>query len=266
MGNKSPASLRRIFATRPRAQNAAWLSCLKSATSGHFQVEALPLLEIDGLSGAELAPAKAQILRLDEYTALIFVSQNAAQYGAALIDQYWPQRPVRQRWVAIGSATAACLQTCLDSDIPLVTAPAMTTESLLEQPDIQTLDGTDKVLILRGRGGRNALAEGLRMRGVQVEYCELYARALPLASVDLLRKSPPGAADVLPVFSGETLHNLVALGELAAIVLDMGLTLVVPGQRVAELAYSLGFERVSVADNASQEAMLDAIMALRLRP
>ena len=82
----------RIIATRPEAQNADWCARLQQ---GGLECLAIPLLEIVAIEDARRQQAiRQQILTIDEYQKLIFVSQNAVDEAFRWIDQYWPQLPV----------------------------------------------------------------------------------------------------------------------------------------------------------------------------
>ena len=70
----------------------------------------LPLIDIVRLSDAELQQARYRIQDLDSYDIVIFVSQNAARFGAELITDYWPQLPVKQRLITFGKAPAGLLE------------------------------------------------------------------------------------------------------------------------------------------------------------
>lgn len=116
-----------------------------------------------------------------------------------------------------------------------------------------------KVLIMRGEGGREFLAERLRGQGVQVDYLPLYRRRAP--------EYPPGEPlarvraerlNGLVVSSGQGLQNLYQLAaadwpEICR------LPLFVPSPRVAEMARELGAQRVIDCRGASAPALLAAL-------
>ncbi|WP_075187184.1 uroporphyrinogen-III synthase [Teredinibacter haidensis] len=254
----------RVIATRPREQNTGW--CQQLEQEG-FTTLSLPMLEIRAVSDSQRQQAiKQRILNFDQYSAAIFVSQNAVQHACNWLHDYWPQMPVGVQYFAIGSKTAALLRELLQlgvNDVQLAST-TMNSEELLQHPQLQRLD-SEKILICRGLGGRGLLAQALRSRGATVDYCELYQRALPSGVIEQLKAehfSP--ANDVLTVFSGETLTNtLFAMEqsqgpELSGVIRQM--PVVVPGERVAQQAQNLGFERIIVSPNASEQSMLSSLI------
>ena len=118
---------------------------------------------------------------------------------------------------------------------------AMNSEGLLALPSLQSL-ADQRVLIVKGEGGRALLREKLAGRGARVEELVVYCKFILLSS-------------------GEGLHNMVSLLDEASLVRVRGLTLIVPGARVAEQARAAGFSQVRLADNATDEAMVAAVIA-----
>ncbi|WP_206215660.1 uroporphyrinogen-III synthase, partial [Pseudomonas viridiflava] len=96
-----------------------------------------------------------------------------------LLERYWPQPPAHIAWFTVGAATGRILA---DHGLA-VNYPAQgdDSEALLALPQLHTAlaaTATPRVLILRGEGGREALAECLRGQGVAVDYLPLYRRSL----------------------------------------------------------------------------------------
>ena len=164
----------RLLLTRPAEECGAVAASLAEAG---IRSASLPLLAIEPL--AETAEQRATILELDRYCAVIVVSKPAARLGIELLDKYWPQPPLGPAWFSVGAATGAILESYgLDVSWP---ERGDDSEALLALPRLdEALARPDpKVLILRGEGGREFLAETLRGRGVQVDMLELYRRSLP---------------------------------------------------------------------------------------
>lgn len=244
----------RLLLTRPAEECVALTAVLAEAG---VHSASLPLLAIEPLS--ESAGQRATMLDLDRYCAVIVVSKPAARLGLELLDRYWPQPPFGQAWFSVGAATGAILEDYgLDVSWPSLGDDS---EALLALPRLeQALARPDpKVLILRGEGGRELLAETLRGRGVQVDILELYRRTLP--------DYPPGA--LAGIVRSERLNGLVvssgqgllSLRELAADTWPelLELPLFVPSPRVAEMARQLGAKRIVDCRGAGAAALLAAL-------
>ncbi|WP_207061590.1 uroporphyrinogen-III synthase [Motiliproteus sp. SC1-56] len=256
----APLTGERVLVTRPAHQADALCQHLQALGA---EAVRFPTLAIHPCTpdNPQYSSLKQKFLDLDHYHAVIFVSANAARLGHEWIDSYWPQLPLRIHWLAVGQATARTLS---ELGIPAQHPDqAMDSEALLALPILQELDH-QRVLICRGEGGRELLAQTLQARGAQVDYAELYRRGCPTySSADIesiIYKSPP---TVMLVTSGEALDNLVRLcrqvnQQFEASALRRRL-LVVPSPRVAEQAHQLGFEQVREAANATDGAMLEAL-------
>ncbi|NWA04276.1 uroporphyrinogen-III synthase [Pseudomonas gingeri] len=243
----------RLLLTRPTDESTALAAVL--AEAGIFS-SALPLLEIEPLAvdGAGLT----KILNLPFYAAAIVVSKPAARLGLDLVDQYWPQPPLLP-WFTVGAATAQLLDDYgLRVDYP---ADGDDSEALLDLPALQeALAQPDpRVLILRGEGGRELLAERLRGQGASVDYLELYRRCLPAyAEGTLVRRIRAERLNGLVVSSGQGFEHLQQLAradwpEVAR------LPLFVPSPRVAQMARAAGAQHVVDCRGANATALLAAL-------
>jgi uroporphyrinogen-III synthase len=241
--------------TRPTGQ--AERLCASLARCG-WRVFHQPLLELEPIE--QLSPAQRRcVMELDIYGHVIFVSGNAVRFGMEHFADYWPQLPVGINWYAVGEATARLLET--RGVTPISPGQAMTSEGLLALAPLQSIKG-QRVLIVRGEGGRTLLKEELIRRGARVDEFACYRRQCP--------ELPPGALSslleesgiqLILISSGEGLANLRALLSPEETTKFRHITLLVPSQRVAAQAAVAGFEQVVVAENASDSAMLRAVEA-----
>jgi uroporphyrinogen-III synthase len=202
---------------------------------------------------------RQKLIDLDRYDLVFFVSTNAATLGLDAIAQWWPQYPVGIRNFAVGPGTAAVLeQRGLTASYP---TERMSSEALLALPDLQDIAGK-KALIVRGAGGREIIAEGLRARGAVVDYAELYQRALPAYTPAALQKLAQSAAPwAVMLSSADALDNLKAL--FAPNVADWTrLPLVVSSPRLAEHAAELGFQQVRAIEGATDAAIIQGLLSL----
>ncbi|WP_241263238.1 uroporphyrinogen-III synthase [Parahaliea mediterranea] len=222
-----------------------------------LQVFHQPLIELQ--PRAEPDPAQRAILQqLDLYQHVIFISTNAVHYGMAWLEDYWPQWPVGLHWYAVGSGTARALSAF--GIQALVPERDMNSEGLLRLPPLRDLHG-QRVLIVKGEGGRLVLRDETRRRGARVDQLACYRRApVRLPAGEMAARLAEWRADLLLLSSGEGLDNLLALlSPEETSKLGQRATLLVPSRRVAQAAEAAGLGRVRVAENASDEAMLQAV-------
>ena len=244
-----------VLVTRPPEQAQAL--CAAVAAAG-FTVYSLPMLQLVPL--AQPAPAQCRLVQdLDHFQHIIFVSGNAVRFGMAWIESRWPQLPVGLEWYAVGDATARLLLPFgIEAHSP---GTDMTSEGLLALPQLQDLSG-QRVLLVKGEGGRQALATRLAERGAVVEELACYRRTAPLlGSGELARKLGQWDIGLIMISSGEGFANLLALLSPAETTKFSHITLLVPSARVAQMALAAGFGRVITAENASDSAMLRALAA-----
>jgi len=250
---------RRVLVTRPVAQQKSLCDVL---TQAGFHAIGLPMLEIVPVAdnAAAAQAIKNRALALDSYQHVIFISANAVECGMAWLMNYWPQWPLAIRWYAIGRATA---QQLASYGIDAVEGfDAMSSETLLANAQLQVVAGSH-ILIVRGIGGRETLAHTLRERGAQVDYCEVYERFAAHYPTPQLQDFFAGGDGAIIANSGETLLALLAQAD-AEQLRDMLLhtPVIVPGERVAQLAREKGFNNVVTAKNASADATIAALNTL----
>ena len=213
----------------------------------------LPLLEIEPLP---VTPEQQVVFRdLGRYCAVIVVSKPAARLGLQLLDLSWPHLP----WFSVGAATA---QVLADHGLDVHYPPTGDdSEALLALPALREAIARPgaRVLILRGEGGRELLAERLREQGASVDYLELYRRFLPAYDTGaLIQRIQLERLNGLVVSSGQGFLHLQALAgpdwpQVAQ------LPLFVPSPRVLEMARAAGAKKVVDCRGASAAALLVAL-------
>jgi len=244
-----------VLVTRPAGQAADL--CAAVAAAG-FRVHSQPLLQLQALP--ELAPAQRELaLNLDRYQHIIFISGNAVRYGMAWIAPHWPSLPRGPHWYAVGAATARQL---LSYGIRACSPVSdMTSEGLLALPQLQQL-AEQRVLLVKGEGGRGALAAELGRRGGRVEELICYRRISPeMQPGEMASHLLQWDISLVMISSGEGLANMLALLSPAETTKFSHITFLVPSPRVAEIARQAGFSSVVIAENASDSAMLRALAA-----
>lgn len=245
----------RVLVTRPPGQ--ADELCAAVAAAG-FPVRHLPLLELR--PNEELPAGQRQLLLdLDRCQHVIFVSTNAVRYGMGWIESFWPQLPQGIHWLAVGDATARLLASFgVRAQAP---GREMTSEGLLALPVLQQVAG-QRVLLVKGEGGRDAITTALSHRGARVDQLVCYRRVRPLlAEGELAEKLLHWRIGLIMISSGEGLANMLALLSPEETSKFIGTTMLVPSARVAQMARAAGFSHVLTAENASDSAMLSALQA-----
>jgi uroporphyrinogen-III synthase len=244
-----------VLVTRPEGQAGALCAALASAGFKAYQqpmLRLMPLTELD-------RDAWQRVLDLDRFQHLIFVSGNAVRHGMYWIESWWPQLPAGLSWYAVGDTTARLLESY--GLTVIMPAESMSSEGLLALPQLQDIGG-ERVLIVKGEGGRDTLARGLTQRGAQVEELPCYRRAAPeLDAGELAQKLQQWEIKLVMLSSGEGLANFLALISPAETSNFDHITLLVPSERVAGMARAAGYSRVIIAENASDSAMLRALEA-----
>jgi uroporphyrinogen-III synthase len=242
---------RGIAITRP-ADQSRQLADLIAKQGG--QPILFPLLAIAPLD--DYATFDQNIDCLDHYDWAIFISSNAVQQGMPRLMQRYRALPAKLRFAAIGPSTAAELS---QSGVTKVLTPSecFDSEHLLALPEMQQVRG-QRIIIFRGEGGRELLAEGLRARGAEVDFAECYRRVNPQTDAgDLPRLWQNNQLHAIVVTSSEALRNLI---DLAGDAKWLSSTLLcVNHARIAELAQRHGL-RVAVAERPGDAAMLQCLI------
>lgn len=239
----------RILVTRPAHQGGP-LCDLINAAGGH--AVSYPTLAI--LPPTDSKTIEAITRRLEEYQLAIFVSPNAVEKGLEQM-QKAGELPPTLKLATVGKGSARSLKALLGREPDLCPADRYDSEALLALPELQQPE-SDQILIVRGEGGRELLAETLRKRGAEVDYMEVYRRARP-------EPVPPWPEniDIITVSSNEALQNLYDMAPVDHRQRLLDTTLIVVSQRSADLARKLGFRQaVTIATNASNEALLDSVI------
>ena len=244
-----------VLVTRPEGQ--ARELCAGLAAAGMRPLHR-PMLVLEPVPGPDAAQREL-LLTLDSFAHIIFISANAARFGLAWIDGFWPQLPAGIHWYAIGERTAAVLAE--RGLAPLTPGQDMTSEGLLALPTLQAVAG-ERVLIVCGVGGRDQLREQLGARGAEVQALVCYRRRAPtLPHGEMARTLRDEQIRLVILSSGEGLANFTALLPPDETTKLQALTVLVPSARVAAQARESGWSQVLVARNASDAAMLAAAQA-----
>ena len=209
-----------------------------------------PLLETR--PGNELSHLPALLSAAD---IVIAVSAHAVKFAHHFLLQTgltWPHI----EYFAVGQASADAFA---EVGIQAQSPQDPRSEGLLLLPALQEMTGK-RVLILRGNGGRDLIAQTLASRGALVHYCATYERHYPELDGDRLTHQWQAAGlDSLLITSGELLQRLLELVPSQQQPWLYDRLLVVPSPRVAEQAEATGFTRIVIAQGASNQALTAAL-------
>ena len=236
-----------VLVVRPLREQDAFLQLL---TAANISFRYKPIMRIVPITEPLAAVERIRdlILQFAQFDKAIFISANAAELAIQWLDEYWPMLPEVQLF-AVGQQTGMMLNE-YGAEV-LSPQGQQNTEGLLkEMPQLQNL--ADKsVIIFRGVGGRATLADTLTSRGATVTYCDLYRRVIDPVS---LAQAQAEAEDsrCLVAHSGELLQAMGPISNKATV-------LVVPSERVAEIAHDLGYKHLVVAESALPEPMFRAV-------
>ncbi|WP_252177575.1 uroporphyrinogen-III synthase [Endozoicomonas sp. 4G] len=242
----------RVLVTRPEEQAKPLVAMIQSQGAMAWS---LPMIHIQPVT--ENQALRDRILQLDQYRKVIVISQNAARLGLQHIENYWPQMPVKIDWYAVGSKTRQWLNNNdIEAVCPEIEKKSADSEALLQLESLQQVSG-EKILILKGKGGRALLETTLKNRGAEVDCLALYERQKPDYPQDCLnRLIKDHGINVILTSSGELLANTA---DYLAPALSRECCLVVPSERVARMPEAQAFKRVYIARGANNQAMVSVL-------
>lgn len=253
MNARAPLAGVGVLVTRPREQSERFMARVVELGGRAWW---LPTLEIG--PPADRAALDAVLAGLAACDWAIFISPTAVAWSWPAIEAHGGL-PARLRVAAVGRGSAREL---LARGVAEVLAPAgerSDSESLLALPDLSDLAG-QRVVIFRGEGGRELLAEALAARGARVGHAVCYRRARPQADAGpVLAALERGEIGAVTVFSRESLDGLGALLGEAGIARLRRIPLFAPHPRIAEHARSMGILQ-TIATPSGEEGVLTALV------
>lgn len=245
-----------VVVTRPRGQHESLCQLIGEAggVSIHY-----PVLEI--VDSSEQEQLVEEFKHLDEFDLIIFISPNAVSRSMNLINAEGGL-PAGLQTATVGRGSGRELKRLLGREPDIVPAKQFNSEGLLALSAMQDMTGK-RVMIVRGEGGRELLAQTLRERGAEVEYAEVYRRARPeVDNSALMHAWARNEIDIIVVTSGDGLRNLYDMvGQLGRQWLRKTPILVI-NERLVQLARELGLEQDPlIAAEASDSGIVAALGA-----
>ncbi|MTD39164.1 uroporphyrinogen-III synthase [Erwinia sp. CPCC 100877] len=244
----------RILVTRPSPDGEALVSRLRAMGRVAWN---FPLIEFS--PGRELSRLPGYLNALRSGDLAFVLSRHAVEYAHATLSRQGVPWPTEVSWFSIGRSSALALHKVSRL---LVNYPRdrEISEVLLQLPELQDIKGK-QALILRGNGGRELLGNTLRQRGAQVTLCECYQRCpRQYDGAEVAWRWQNKGIDTLVVTSGEMLRQLYALiPEWYRKHWLLNCRLIVVSERLASHARESGWQDISIADNADNDALLRAL-------
>ncbi len=238
-----------LLVTRPTRPGARLCQRLRDlgVTCTH-----IPLLETLAQAPSAQALAAAAAADVD---AIVFISVAAVEHALPWLRQQAPTL-LAAPLLAVGASTAAALAAQgLRADQPdNADSDGLLAMAILQRPR--------HVIIVRGAGGRELLADTLRARAARVDYLEVYRRALPATSRQHIATLLATAAPAITLISsGEALRHW----QDCAGARWTQTQLLVVSQRLAALAHRAGAQHLLVAKGAA-DADIEAALRTLVTP
>jgi len=230
-----------VLNTRPASKAQPTTEMMRSEG---FDVVDFPVIEIrENRSKPPVFP------RADK---VIYISTSAVEFGTDTLPEGKPL-------FSVGEGTAKALKVQgLEAEVP----DDYSSEGLLELDSLQDVAGQE-IVIVRGRGGREHLAETLRERGARVTYYEVYQRLCGNPGInDLDAFFASTATRYVLGTSKDVLEYLEALVPSWQIRSLRACHLVAMSKRVKEKAEELGWTNIHLVEQKSDAGMVSVINAV----
>jgi uroporphyrinogen-III synthase len=241
-----------VLVTRPRLQAAELAEAIETRGGTAY---CFPVLEIAPLDELDIHNSVSHLGKPD---IVIFVSRNAVEHGIRYTDG--------GAIAVIGPATARAVAAA-GRVVDIQPDGGYDSEHLLAADRLQDVAGK-RIRIIRGRNGRELLADELKKRGAIVEYLSVYERRLPVvdgdARADLEAQWRQGHISVIVVMSVESFTNLLELLPAWCVSQLETTPLVTPAGRVLkEVLKHFPASRPILAPGPGADEMVEAIIALQ---
>lgn len=205
------------------------------------------------------------IANLESAAWAIFISTNAVDNAMPRIIKKFGNVPENLKFAAIGHQTAKQLGSYGVHNV-LTPHTRFDSETLLALAEMHDV-ADQTVMIFRGVGGREVLADTLKARGAQIIFAESYRRINPqtnCAELDQLWRKQQLHAIV--VTSSEAMRHVLQMTHNGSDEWIRNIHICVNHARIAEEPKALGLQ-VHIADAPGDEAMLTCLQqALANKP
>ncbi len=245
----------RVVVTRPEPFATPLIEAIEAHAG---QAIYYPTIAIEAIDDPHsIASATGMLIDAD---IIILISRNAIEFASQLLDEKLFNKPAI---AVIGQSSADTFSTLFKRQVGIMPATTIDSEGLLQTPSLQPAQVKDKrIVIIRGEGGREHLANRLAERGARVNYVELYRRTIPQGHH---RKPDPdwinGKINAVITTSNAILENLLEMTPESQRAALLNIPQIVASKRGQKVAASLGFlYDAVVSDNASTDALIDTLI------
>src|SRR6204780_1698284 len=138
----------------------------------------LPAVEIKPLK--DRRALTEQLGGIENFDVILFTSANAVRFGVSFLDQ---KRDLAL--AALGPATSRALNQA-GYRVAIQPAESFDSEALLSHPRLERVAG-HRILIIKGRHGRNLVQQELTRRGATVVSADVYERVPAILSAATLK-------------------------------------------------------------------------------
>ncbi|MEE9351309.1 MAG: uroporphyrinogen-III synthase [Thiotrichaceae bacterium] len=229
-----------ILVTRPQHQAESFCQMLEHAGATVFR---FPTIEVKATTPNE--QSLDALMHLNQQDILLFTSSNAVHFCLPWLKPFIstcsvstpskkPKLPFKI--AAIGKKTAQALeQQHLHVDI--FPEDVFNSERLLALPEMQTV-ANKSILIIKGRGGRSILHDGLQRRGANIKKANVYCRQRPTPDIEVLNALKSQKIDIITLTSAESGKNLFAMLKNELPAWSSASTLLLGSKRIHQAIYS----------------------------
>ena len=245
-----------ILLTRPPHQSKELHKLLEQQGAKVLHFPVIEIVPVSKTDTDNYIAAQQIIARLDDYDIAIFISSNAVEQAVERVSQIRAIWPDKLKLAAIGDSTTRMLEH-FGMRVDIQPATTFNSEALLAMSLMQNVQGKN-IVIFRGIGGRETLAEVLRQRGARVDYAEVYVRQRPSVDLSDLTSDQRKGISAIIVASNESLQNLYDMAGTKFRQWLLNTPMVLISQRCGALANKLKFRHYIVAKQASNIGLLNA--------
>lgn len=214
---------------------------------------------IDFSDGRDTHMAQQMLSQLPEGSIVIALSQQVMRCLSK--NAHYPNNVT---YLAIGKTTAMQLHSFVNQSV-IYPSPDEISEALLALPELDNVKGKT-ILILRGNRGRQILVDTLKNRGANIIVCECYQRHfINYDAKKLLLTWKNHHINSIVITSQEILQRLYDLTPEQEKHWLLSRHVIVISQRLAQCAQLLGWQHITVAQSAQQQALIEAILSVHMK-